>query len=527
MSALVSSGAWATKLGLSQPRWAPARAKLRLGAKSAKADVVAAPMSIPISFALWPLTRRSPRKTPKKRQREKPHRAKELVKPQGPKLPMELKTRTPRKSKRKGESFMKETDLDAPLKAAASKCPAQAELQSRAKILEKMSNTKRTWKWTAGPYPATREDCPNPDNPDGSDESIARLAHGLQSVVMLRGRLVSVRQLPLEKQKEVSCIAQPEDINWDALPPFVPAHKDRQLEELARKNGCRFFTSTSSLTGLLSRCYFVITRHRGFDPLGLGDYFAKRYLTFSPSTRWPTVVYLRRNDAGDAWSVTAGDDGDEENVLADYGLSMEHQLTTPKPEFEARFVKAKNTTETKPDLEQERRAYRFWKVGRTMIRSQLDAVHEGQVFDLKTRAVYAIRHNVEDYRNKRAYRIKHIRGAKNSFELEIYEMMRNAFMKYGFQAKIGRMDGIFVAYHNTLEIFGFQYIPLDDMERCIYGSRTAADVAFDLSVQMLEQIFQILAQDPALAATGTIKVQMSTEDGANSGRGNVLYLANG
>lgn len=43
-------------------------------------------------------------------------------------------------------------------------------------------------------------------------------------------------------------------------------------------------------------------------------------------------------------------------------------------------------------------------------------------------------------------------------------------MKYGFQAKIGRMDGIFVAYHNTLEIFGFQYIPLDDMERCIYGA---------------------------------------------------------
>lgn len=39
--------------------------------------------------------------------------------------------------------------------------------------------------------------------------------------------------------------------------------------------------------------------------------------------------------------------------------SMEHQLTTPKPEFEARFVKAKNTTETKPDLEQERRAYRL------------------------------------------------------------------------------------------------------------------------------------------------------------------------
>ena len=42
-------------------------------------------------------------------------------------------------------------------------------------------------------------------------------------------------------------------------------------------------------------------------------------------------------------------------------------------------------------------------------------------------------------------------------------------MKYGLQAKIGRMDGVIVAYHNTAEIFGFQYIPLADMERCIYG----------------------------------------------------------
>lgn len=42
-------------------------------------------------------------------------------------------------------------------------------------------------------------------------------------------------------------------------------------------------------------------------------------------------------------------------------------------------------------------------------------------------------------------------------------------MKYGLQAKIGRMDGVIVAYHNTVEVFGFQYIPLEDMERCVYG----------------------------------------------------------
>ena len=49
-------------------------------------------------------------------------------------------------------------------------------------------------------------------------------------------------------------------------------------------------------------------------------------------------------------------------------------------------------------------------------------------------------------------------------------------MKYGLQAKIGRMDGVIVAYHNTAEIFGFQYIPLEDMERCIYGESLSLHV---------------------------------------------------
>lgn len=39
-------------------------------------------------------------------------------------------------------------------------------------------------------------------------------------------------------------------------------------------------------------------------------------------------------------------------------------------------------------------------------------------------------------------------------------MTRSAFLKYSMQVRIGDMDGIFVAYHNTARIFGFQYISL-------------------------------------------------------------------
>jgi hypothetical protein len=41
-----------------------------------------------------------------------------------------------------------------------------------------------------------------------------------------------------------------------------------------------------------------------------------------------------------------------------------------------------------------------------------------------------------------------------------YDMSRAAFLKYSMQVRIGDMDGIFVAYHNTARIFGFQYISL-------------------------------------------------------------------
>lgn len=33
-------------------------------------------------------------------------------------------------------------------------------------------------------------------------------------------------------------------------------------------------------------------------------------------------------------------------------------------------------------------------------------------------------------------------------------------LKYSMQVRIGMMDGIFLAYHNTKRLFGFQYIPL-------------------------------------------------------------------
>ena len=50
------------------------------------------------------------------------------------------------------------------------------------------------------------------------------------------------------------------------------------------------------------------------------------------------------------------------------------------------------------------------------------------------------------------------------------------------------MDGVFVAYHNTARIFGFQYIPLTEMDARLYGGEGRGDRVFEKCVGLLEAV---------------------------------------
>ena len=54
-------------------------------------------------------------------------------------------------------------------------------------------------------------------------------------------------------------------------------------------------------------------------------------------------------------------------------------------------------------------------------------------------------------------------------------------MKYCFQLKIGRMDGAFIAYHNTKETFGFEYVKTREIETRVFGSSAYSDVGMILN----------------------------------------------
>lgn len=62
------------------------------------------------------------------------------------------------------------------------------------------------------------------------------------------------------------------------------------------------------------------------------------------------------------------------------------------------------------------------------------------------------------------------------------------------------MDGIFVAYHNTAKMFGFQYLSLSEMDDRLFGSRLAGDRVFAKCVDLLE----LLADAVVSVCTGRV-----------------------
>jgi hypothetical protein len=56
------------------------------------------------------------------------------------------------------------------------------------------------------------------------------------------------------------------------------------------------------------------------------------------------------------------------------------------------------------------------------------------------------------------------------------------------------MDGVMVAYHNTARIFGFQYIPLEEMDERLYGNKLAGPIIFEKCVGLLQLITDEITQ---------------------------------
>ncbi|GLB38468.1 putative mitochondrial protein Pet127 [Lyophyllum shimeji] len=331
--------------------------------------------------------------------------------------------------------------------------------------------------------------------PVSAQNPIAKLEHGLDRVLFNPGVhwLKDPRSRVYNFPPYLEIIPKVSDFAFERLGGFIKSSRDEDLWALARRESRTYAGSTSSLSGMLSHIYFLLSGDKEVNTGNLSRHFAKEPRNFTAGQRMPASIVMNYNDGVYAIDSDSGEDNlADKNILTWMGTLLEKFLTTPPEEFAMymRFNKAPPSITTRPTL---RDAYRYAKSERFVMRSQLDC-HDPRlpgtgVFDIKTRACLPIRMDLLNFEENSGYLIRSQTGKVESFEREYYDLIRSAFLKYSFQVRIGNMDGVIVAYHNTARMFGFQYISLQEMDEALFGAGPAVgDRVFAKCVGMLELI---------------------------------------
>ncbi|OAP56835.1 hypothetical protein AYL99_08947 [Fonsecaea erecta] len=324
--------------------------------------------------------------------------------------------------------------------------------------------------------------------------NVPRLSHDLSRVLFNPGvyQLQDPRSRVWNFDPYLGTLMPASEFNYEALNKYITSSEDIHLREVALQHTKRYIGSTSSMSGVLSHFHFLLSAFRSLNLENLTRGFKDDGVHFTRLQRGPTAIFLRHKDG--VYAVDADKEFDSANILMSLGRSMEKLLTLDKDEFE-RYRRTKDAAKDPQMPATEPEVYHYSGLGEFLLRSQLDA-HDPRLpgtgmFDLKTRAVAAVRMMVHNHEVGAGYQIKERFGTWESYEREYYDMMRSAFLKYSLQVRMGRMDGIFVAYHNTERLFGFQYVPVSELDLALHGqsNRILGDQEFSLSIQLLNDIF--------------------------------------
>ncbi|KDN51295.1 Pet127-domain-containing protein, partial [Tilletiaria anomala UBC 951] len=325
---------------------------------------------------------------------------------------------------------------------------------------------------------------------------VPRLGHGLDRVLFNPGVywLKDPRSGIYNFDPRIRNVLDVDLFDYETLPPYITSSHDQELAQLAKNHSAKFVGSTSSLTGLLSHCYFLLSAWRSPDLSGFSAGYECMPKGFSAGASLPASVKLVYKDgiyAVDSDKHASGEAENSNYVLTSLGKAMEKMLTTTPEDFE-RFTRLNSWKVTEKE-KTHKESYHYAKTKKFLMRSQLDCQDERlprKTFDLKTRAVVAVRQDRANWVESSGYQIRYNSGIVESFEREYYDMIRAALLKYNFQARIGHMDGIFVCYHNTATVFGFQYFSVEDMNARLFGSQEMADQSYHMSIELLEHIFE-------------------------------------
>lgn len=312
---------------------------------------------------------------------------------------------------------------------------------------------------------------------------LPRLAHNLERVVQRPG--VHFQQNPITREyrflPHLSRIPlfrnTPAAVNQ-----YVPPGQDAKLLAFTQQHRqFEYYSSTSLVTTVLAQLHALLSNNKpldihNLDPGALGPAGLGRWIHHGALV----LVLEQKNETGTVYAIQKELATDLPRLLSEFGIGMEKMLTYPQQAFETMLGTGVDTF-APPEV------HNYAGFGPFLLRAQLDCYHpERGVFDIKTRAALPLRYDgwywEEATRRGDAvgYQISRRHGWTGLFAREYYDMARLAMIKYGLQARIGAMDGAFVAYHNTQETFGYQYLPLTEMDAVVHGwgeKRSALAVA--------------------------------------------------
>ncbi|KAI9677654.1 MAG: hypothetical protein M1817_006609 [Caeruleum heppii] len=322
--------------------------------------------------------------------------------------------------------------------------------------------------------------------------AVPNLSYGLDRVLFNPGvyHLQDPRSRVFNFDPYLQNVMKVADFDFNALKAYITSSRDESLKSMAKEFGKKYVGSSSSMTASLAHFHFLLSQWRPISTSMISQGFPDRLRSFTLLQRKPSAIFLRYKDG--SYAIDADKEFDTGNILALLGKSLEKLLTLSKDDYE-RYRKSSEggvSTEERESPE----SFHYSTMGDLLMRSQLDAHDERLpgtgMFDLKTRAVVSIRMDVNNYERGTGYEIKSRFGEWESFEREYFDMIRAAFLKYSLQVRMGRMDGIFVAFHNVERIFGFQYISLAEMDQALHGENgsTIGDEEFKLSLALLIQV---------------------------------------
>ncbi|KRX00122.1 hypothetical protein PPERSA_10621 [Pseudocohnilembus persalinus] len=332
-----------------------------------------------------------------------------------------------------------------------------------------------------------------------------KLAHNLNMILKQPGNVFPVEEMmKLQKDKEsadfLKNIVQPDQVDFNAMPPYIPPSQDELLLNFAKESNINFIMSTSTISLVLAQLYYLFSNFRNpsFDKISSAyDNEPKKYMI---SQRKPITNMLRRIDKDKNIYALDSDSGlfkYSNMILMDLGKVMENQYCLDPETFKKTLMKG----HIDPDAVLDTDHHRFMRLNNNIcLRAQIDCQDVDEngnpfVFEIKTRALCPMRYDLNNYLDYMDYVVNQRSGIHSSFEREYYDMIRGAFLKYTFQLKIGRMDGAFVAYHNTKEAVGFEYVKTKEIERRIFGNSTYADTAFIICSKLLTTVLNLILDD--------------------------------